>query len=173
MTGVVSIGCGVLLSSILAASVLGKVRNLPSLMNSLIALGFARGRVSSCLAGMALVAEAGTLGIFIVSPVAGREAAFLAFALSTGLLTAFTLTIIIALKRGLIVRCACFGKGGEVFSRRHVARNMALVLAALAGGGATACMGEVDWRLVPGPVLTGIVGATFLIFIDDLVDLFS
>jgi methylamine utilization protein MauE len=89
------------------------------------------------------------------------------------LLGVFTVGIALALRRGTVARCACFGAAEQVLGPRHLARNSVLLLVTAAalvlalGGGP---VGDPAAALVGAA--GGAVVAVVLIRLDDLVELF-
>ena len=119
-----------------------------------------------------VVAEA-VVPLLLVAPAAGFAAA--GFAVALGLLSAFTATTVIALRRGARPPCRCFGMSEIPLGARHVVRNCAL--AAVAGVGlAGALQGgqrAVDPAGVAVAAVAGIVLAVLAVVFHDLVELFG
>jgi Methylamine utilisation protein MauE len=119
-----------------------------------------------------VVAEA-VVPLLLVAPAAGFAAA--GFAVALGLLSAFTATTVIALRRGARPPCRCFGMSEIPIGARHVVRNCAL--AAVAGVGLAAALqgGQraVDPAGVAVAAVAGIVLAVLAVVFDDLVELFG
>jgi Methylamine utilisation protein MauE len=119
-----------------------------------------------------VVAEA-VVPLLLVAPAAGFAAA--GFAVALGLLSAFTATTVIALRRGARPPCRCFGMSEIPLGARHVVRNCAL--AAVAGVGLAAALqgGQraVDPAGVAVAAVAGIVLAVLAVVFDDLVELFG
>jgi hypothetical protein len=122
--------------------------------------------------GVVVVAEA-VVPLLLVAPAAGFAAA--GFAVALGLLSAFTATTVIALRRGARPPCRCFGMSEIPLGARHVVRNCAL--AAVAGVGLAAALqgGQraVDPAGVAVAAVAGIVLAVLAVVFDDLVELFG
>jgi hypothetical protein len=119
-----------------------------------------------------VVAEA-VVPLLLVAPAAGFAAA--GFAVALGLLSAFTATTVIALRRGARPPCRCFGMSEIPLGARHVVRDCAL--AAVAGVGLAAALqgGQraVDPAGVAVAAVAGIVLAVLAVVFDDLVELFG
>jgi hypothetical protein len=96
-------------------------------------------------------------------------------ALAAGLLSAFAVAILAALRRGVRAPCRCFGTSSTPLGFRHVARNSALVVAAAIG--LAALTSVADGAVQPGnaaiAAATGLVGAVLVTALDDLVELLS
>jgi hypothetical protein len=111
--------------------------------------------------------------LLLVAPAAGFAAA--GFAVALGLLSAFTATTVIALRRGARPPCRCFGMSEIPLGARHVVRDCAL--AAVAGVGLAAALqgGQraVDPAGVAVAAVAGIVLAVLAVVFDDLVELFG
>jgi uncharacterized membrane protein YphA (DoxX/SURF4 family) len=87
------------------------------------------------------------------------------------LLTAFAAAIGNALRRGVNAPCRCFGPSTTALSWWHVARNVVLVAAALAGVSA----GPGGGARPGGTALAGVTGlllAVVVIKLDDVIELF-
>ena len=85
-------------------------------------------RRSAPFAVLAVMAEAVVVVTLTVPATVG-----VGFALATLLLLAFTAGLLGVLRRGANVACHCFGDGDEPVAPRHVVRNAALLLTAVAG----------------------------------------
>ena len=112
----------------------------------------------------------------LVTGVVGAPSVVIAtLAVAVGLLVVMTGGIALALARGAMGTCACFGVSDQPLSRRHVVRNGLLLLVALSGVAVANDIppGDVDPL---GVALAGVVGAVvafILIRLDDLIDLFA
>jgi hypothetical protein len=115
---------------------------------------------------VAVIAAEAAVAVLVAVP--GTAAAGLVLAI--GLLTAFTVVLHRAIRRGVRASCRCFGGASRVPGRDTLARNAILLLVAVAGllahvtGAAT----------VPAATLalclgTAVILAIVLIFSDDLV----
>jgi Methylamine utilisation protein MauE len=95
-------------------------------------------------------------------------------ALAGVLLTVLTTGITLALRRGTAADCACFG-AGRPLTRAHLARNIFLLLVAVAGL-VGLLVGSSTAAEPAGIVLALVVGAVVGVIVtrlDDLIDLFN
>jgi hypothetical protein len=112
----------------------------------------------------------------LIAGVAGtRAVVVVALVLAAALLAVLTGGIVLALRRGADVSCACFGAGDRPLSRRHLARNGVLFLIAVGGVGVADHVPR-DAAEPLAVLLAGLVGAVValvLIRLEDLVELFA
>jgi hypothetical protein len=88
---------------------------------------------------------------------------------ATAVLGAFTAGISIAKAQGKVVRCRCFGGSGALASSAHIARNLVLLTAAVAGALAGISPGSGhDPGLVIFAVGLGIIAAGLFLRWDEL-----
>lgn len=121
-----------LLAAVFAWAALAKIADRDGTTAALAGLGLPAPR---SLARALPVGEVGVAAVLLLAPAAGG-------ALALAALTAFTVVLATRLRRGDPVRCGCFGGASSApVSRRTLARNGLLALAAVAalgaGGGAT------------------------------------
>lgn len=94
--------------------------------------------------------------------------------LAAALLIAFTIAIVVALTQGATVRCHCFGTTGLPLGRRHVVRNVALLMVVVLGGTAAPdgvlSLSTAELTLAGAASLPGVVA---LAAFDHIVDLFT
>lgn len=110
------------LAAVLGWSALAKLADVPGTRSSFEALGL---RWSRELAFLVPAAEAATAVLLVVAPRMGG-------AIALFLLVAFTVVLVDVLRRGLEVRCACFGSLTESpVGHRDVVRNGLLIGLAL------------------------------------------
>ena len=169
---VVQMACQILLLTVFAVSVWGKVRGRTAwsgFVASVRAMGLIPDRMVPAVAILVVAGEAAAVPLLIFPltvPVG--------LALATALLTAFTVATLVTLRRKVAAVCRCFGIRGTPFGRRHVARNgLLLSVVALSG---------ISSAFAPPPppvgglavaVAAGLAGAVTLIVFDDIVELFS
>jgi hypothetical protein len=88
------------------------------------------------------------------------------------LLVVLTLGVVLAVRRGSGATCACFGAKQRPLSRRHIVRNATLLVAAAAGLAGVARPG-IEPLVAIVAIVAGLVAATVVVTLDDLVDLFQ
>lgn len=159
--------CRFLLATVFLVAGASKLRGpaAADLRSTVLAMGVRPRALAGAVAAMMPAAE-GTVVVLLAVPVT-VVAGYLAAAV---LLLGFTAGITTALRRGQAVQCRCFGTGGGVMSRRHVARNMLLVAVAavglathLAGTGSAPAPAAVALSAAVGAII-----ATAVIRSDDL-----
>jgi uncharacterized membrane protein YphA (DoxX/SURF4 family) len=118
-------------------------------------------------AGLAAVVIAAELGIVLLLaiPATTRWGLVAAFAL----LTAFTVAIAAALRRGNTAPCRCFGRSDSPLRTRHLVRNGILLLVA-ATGGVMPGGGEPLGQALAG--VAAVALALLVLNFDALADLF-
>ena len=108
----------------------------------------------------------------IVALVAVPVTATAGLLLAAGCLVVMTSGTGVIVKRGARVSCQCFGPSSSPLGARHIVRDGILLVIALAGAlGAsrgTASPGGIALSLV-----AALIGATFVVFSDDLIALFG
>lgn len=173
-----AVGAVSLLAAVFAVSALSKLRDEAGFTASLRELRLLPARwvraVAATVTAYELVLAGGLVAAGVVLVASDEGAPALAALAGAGLLLiALTTGIALALRRGTGGRCACFGTTQRPLGRRHLVRNGALLLAALAG---PAGLGDHHPVRVAGALVAigaGLLGAVLLIRLDDLVDLLS
>jgi hypothetical protein len=97
------------------------------------------------------------------------------FATAVGLLSVLSVGIAVILRRGVVVRCRCFGAGTEQLGRRHLVRNLALLGIAMSGQLAGVAVADIEPFPSAGFLVSiggGMVIAPLFVWFDDLVELF-
>ncbi|MEU6427173.1 MauE/DoxX family redox-associated membrane protein [Microbispora sp. NPDC046973] len=168
------VGCRTLLALLFLASATGKLRGADAYRDFVAATGRLAPRfLPTRRAAVAVVATE----IAIVALVAVPATAAAGFLLAAGLLTAFTLAILAALRRDERAPCACFGRSRRRLGRGHVVRNLLLLVVAGLGFAGSAIpvfpAGPAETAGVLTAVTAGAVGALLVSFTDDFIDLFS
>lgn len=141
--------CAALIAVVFAIAAHGKVRSADDFATfrlGLVRFGVPSRWATRTLACALVAAEMAVVGLVFVEPTAG-------FALATGLLLAFSVGIAIALLRGDLAPCQCFGRSAAPLGRWHLVRNAVLVLAAMVGA-ITPVPGDL-----PSLVMLALVGA--------------
>ena len=111
-----------------AASKLRSGQALRAFAATLAAMRLVRGAAVLPVASGVAAAEAVAVAMLVVPPI--RSAGF---AVAAALLAVLTIGVAVVLARGTAVPCRCFGASTAPLSRRHLLRNVALVVVALTG----------------------------------------
>ncbi|MEU1877137.1 MauE/DoxX family redox-associated membrane protein [Streptosporangium sp. NPDC020072] len=122
---------------------------------------------------VALGVFAAELAVVVLTLLPATAAA--GFALATVTTTGFTIAIAAALRRGERAPCRCFGAGGTPLGPVHLARNLVLIVVAVAGL-LTALLspaGPTEPALAVVTVIAALTVASLVIRLDDLVALFA
>ncbi|MGK5556157.1 MauE/DoxX family redox-associated membrane protein [Actinomadura kijaniata] len=160
-------GCACLIGLVFAVSAFTKLRDRAGFVRSVPDLAPALpARLLGPLAHSVIVLEA-AVPVLLAVP-ATRT---LGFGVALVLLTAFTVAIAGALRRGRRAPCRCFGASAAPLGPRHLARNGVLLTAAATGavtpGDATSTAG------LAVAAAAGLVTGLLIVSFDDLVDLFA
>jgi hypothetical protein len=170
-------GCRLLVGLVFAVAAVGKLRDVAGLESSVRqlaplldmlprALSRLAGRVAAWLvAGLELL-----VAVLLVYP----PMVVWGFGLGLGLAAAFTVAIVLAMRRGTEATCRCFGATPRRLGASQVLRDVVLAAVALLGLVAALVAGPgggVAGRLVAA--LAGGAGALLVIFFDDIVELFT
>jgi hypothetical protein len=95
------------------------------------------------------------------------------FAVAAGLLVAFTVGIVLVVRRGGRVSCRCFGASTIPLGPRHVVRNVFLIgTVGVGAAGASTSAGPLHPAGVAAAVCAGLVLGALVTRFDDIVDLF-
>ncbi|GGW40062.1 hypothetical protein GCM10010503_15620 [Streptomyces lucensis JCM 4490] len=162
--------CRAFLGFVFGASAFGKLRGrgaFGAFADGLSDLRVVPARLVRVVAAAVAGAEA------VVPPLLlGPATARAGLALALLLLGAFTLAVVVVLRRGTAASCPCFGASGAPFGARHVARNTVLTAVAAVGlSTAGAGPGRLAGLLLA--VLTGAVLAGLVVLLDDILALFA
>jgi len=160
------LACRVLIAATFLAAAAAKLRNRSAFITDLSTMAVVPARYLRPVAAATVIAEAAT-GPVILAPPTARVGAALAMLL----LATFIVVISSVLRRGTPVSCPCFGSSPTPLGVRHLVRNMILLVAAgvsLAGPAPTAP--SVGAAIAAA---TGLVAASVIVRLDDLVALFS
>jgi hypothetical protein len=108
--------------------------------------------------------------VAIVALVAVPVAATAGLLLAAGCLAVMTAGTAVIVKRGARVSCQCFGPSSSPLGARHVVRDGVLLVIAL-----VAALGTRGSTVTPAGIalslVAALIGATFLVFSDDLIAL--
>jgi hypothetical protein len=165
--------CRALVGATFLAAAVGKLHNRAAFAAFVDFIGLIGGRAVlparyvRTVAAVTVLAEA-AVGPLMLSQRTARPGAALAMVL----LVAFIAVIAAVLRRGAAVSCPCFGVSGSPLGRRHLARNAFLLgAAAVALAGPRSSPYELAGVVVA--VGAGLVAATVIVRLDDLVTLFD
>lgn len=160
--------CRALVGAVFVAAAAGKLRGraaFAAFVADLTAMVPLAARPARGVAVVVVAAEA-AVGPLLVAPATVPAGAGLAVLL----LLAFSVAIASVLRRGAAVRCPCFGAARSPLGARHLVRNTVLLAAAVLSVPAA---GAHEAAGVAVSVAAGLVGATVIIRLDDLADLFG
>lgn len=172
------LGCAVALLVVFGVSAVTKLRNpsaYAAFVRSTRQLLPPGSRLIAPAARLVVGAEVAAVVLLAVLPAAG-------LAVAAALLTAFSVAILAAVRRGASAPCRCFGASSRPLGRSQAARNATLALLALIGA-VGAMTQAVRWTpglvagLHPGGVAVAVLAAAMValctIFFDDFADLFT
>ena len=170
MSGYLELGCRGVLAGVLLVSLAGKLRGraayaaFVAATKSLLATG---DRQAGVLAPLTIAAEIGTVVALAIGP-AGLVAA-------AALLGCFTGALVLALRRGSVAPCRCFGASTTPIGLHHVVRNVVLIGLAAAGLIAGAAPGDPPVEPAALAITALAVGVCVLVTarLDDLVDVLT
>ncbi|GGO04839.1 MauE/DoxX family redox-associated membrane protein [Microbispora bryophytorum] len=98
------------------------------------------------------------------------------FCVALGLLAAFSVAVVVALRRGRRVPCRCFGASAVPVGPGHLARNAVLIVAAAAGAvhaGTGAVPADLGAAGLAGAALAAGAAAVLLSAIGEIAGLFT
>jgi Methylamine utilisation protein MauE len=164
----VLLGCRVLIGLVFTISLVSKVRGGDSYRRFVAAVADLAPGLPARPAAITVVTGEAAVMVLLTTPVP-----LLGFAVAVGLLSAFTVAIVAALRRRPGVSCQCFGTSTTPLSRVHVARNVVLSTVAAVGAlTATAAGGTLPLGAATAMVALGAGGAVVVALTDDIADLF-
>jgi hypothetical protein len=155
----------ILLGVVFAVSLAGKLRGTGDFVEAtrrLVPVRFARW--DRPLSAAVAAVELAVIALLVFRPT-------VSFLLALGLLTAFTVALAAALRRGENAPCHCFGSGGTPLGRRHLVRN-AVLLSIATLGLAFPTTSPPPAESLPAATIA-IAAAMIVIRFDDLVDLYQ
>ncbi|GLL02250.1 MauE/DoxX family redox-associated membrane protein [Dactylosporangium matsuzakiense] len=170
--GYVEVGARLLLATVFAVALFGKVtgaRAYAAFVDSLRQMRVLPAKAARPAAAASIATEAAVV-VLLVLP--WRWAAAAGFVLAAGLLAVFAAAIAMSLRGGNRAPCRCFGASATPLGKGHIVRNSVLIAIALAGLGAAAGAGAIA---VPGAVVAGAAGLVVGIVVtayDDIAALF-
>ncbi|WP_248959198.1 MauE/DoxX family redox-associated membrane protein [Sphaerisporangium perillae] len=167
MAGYVEIGCQVLLAAVFGWSAVSKLASRTAFRR------FARSleplvRRTTPVAAALVAGELLTPPLTLLAPLAG-------FALASGMLAVLSAGVLTVVRRGLAVRCRCFGSGDARLGPRHVVRNLILLAIGVLGLllAALPAASPADAAGVALAAVAGLAVAGLVIRFEDLVELFA
>jgi hypothetical protein len=167
--GAIGVGCCWLVAVVFAISAVGKLRTAgarSAFRRSVTGMAVLPARAVRPVAAAVPIAEATTVVLLLVP----RTAA-LGCVLALGLLAAFSIGIVVVLRRGTRAGCLCFGTTERPYRRRHLVRNGLLTAAALTGAVLSGHPTTLPAALIT--IAGGTLAALVLVVFDELLDLFS
>jgi hypothetical protein len=167
----VLVACQAMLIGVFATSTVTKVRSrraYADFSRSVEAFQMVSPSWSRMAARATVVGEAA-----VVLLLALPRTAPVGFALAVGLLCAFTMSIVLALRRGTTSSCRCFGASAAPLSGIHVVRNVLLLAVSLTGliGGAVVTGSTRDPAGLTLSLAAAAVATLFVVNLDDVVAL--
>jgi hypothetical protein len=159
--------CRALVGLVFAVSAFTKIRNVTAYRKFASWLASLPVPLASHRALPPVLAGAETAIVVLVAFPAAAVAGLVLAALTLAVLTAGTA---VAVSRGARVNCQCFGPSRTSLAARHVLRNGFLLVVAVTGA-----LGSGPVAARPAGIALSLVaavaGATFVVFLDDLVAL--
>jgi Methylamine utilisation protein MauE len=110
--------------------------------------------------------------VAIVALVAVPVTATAGLLLAAGCLAVMTAGTAVIVKRGARVSCQCFGPSSSPLGARHILRDGILLAIALVGTLGTG-RGSASPAGIALSLVAALIGATFVVFSDDLIALFE
>jgi hypothetical protein len=168
----VAFGCECLLIVVFAFSAVAKLAG----KGAFAAFRLATARLVPAVSGLARPLSVAVVGVEVAVAVllAVPATARTGLVLALVLLSAFTVAITAALRRGETASCNCFGRATTPMGVRHLVRNGLLLT--VAGIGLVAGIGARTGAEVPGMALaaaSAVVLAVLVLNLDALTDLFA
>ena len=165
------VACRAMLFAVFAAALVGKVRSRRAYADfgrSVAAFGVLPPAWSGAAARATVAGEAGVL-LLLALPWTVPAG----FALAAGLLCAFTVSVVLALRGGRTAPCRCFGASAAPLGATHLVRNLSLLTLCLTGllGGAFVAGPASHPAGLGLSVAAGALAALFVVRLDDVVAL--
>ncbi len=180
MVGFFALTCRALVTAVFLVAVVSKLRSraaFAAFVDSLRGLPeVPAGRER--FAGMLTVAVEAAIVLLVASPVPGLVR--LGFLLAAGLLAVLAVVTAVALARGAVASCRCFGAAARPLGWPNLLRD-GLLAAFAAAGAAAGTGGPAGYWATPGgtpaggvlvALAAGAVGALLVVLLDDLAGLF-
>lgn len=169
-----AVGIRTLVGIVFLAAVVGKVARRDGFSAFLASVQRMR-ILSTWRAGLvARVVVVGEVVICLLLAVPIRVANVAGLLLASGLLVAFSLGIVVSVRRGIHAPCRCFGASTTPLGTRHVVRNIGL--AAAAAVGAVSVVGAAGPVHTEGVIVAAVAGLALggvVIVLDDIIELFA
>ncbi len=169
----VALGCRALIGTVFVASAASKLwgaEAFRSFVRSLERMRLVPAKVSAPLSALVV---AGELAVVVLLAIPARPAGALGFTVAAVLLAGFTVAIASVVVRKIDTTCRCFGKTDVALSRRHLARNGALLAAAGLGLAAELTGSAAQAPALLAAALAGALLAGMVIMFDDVYLLFA
>lgn len=162
------VACQAMLICVFATSVITKVRNQRAFADFSQSVEAFRVLPRSWSGMVARATVAGEAGVVLLLALPWAVPA--GFALAAGLLGAFTVAIVLALRGGRTAPCRCFGASAAPLSGSHVVRNLSLLAVSLTGlvGGAVLSGPTRDPAGLTLSLAVAAVAALFVVRLDDV-----
>jgi Methylamine utilisation protein MauE len=168
----VLVACRALLLVVFATSAFGKVRGRPAWSGFLQSVRDLRLVPARWVDAVAVTVVGGEAAVVLLLAVPATAA--VGFALAGALFATFTVAIIVTLRRGVTAARRCFGSTALPLGRRHELRNgLLLTVAALGALSRSAPPSSPHPSGLVVAVASGLIGAAFLMFFDEIVELFA
>lgn len=162
------VACQAMLFCVFATSVITKVRSRRAFADFSQSVEAFRVLPPSWSGMVARATVAGEAGAVLLLALPWTVPA--GFALAAGLLGAFTVAIVLALRGGRTAPCRCFGASAAPLSGSHVVRNLSLLAVSLTGlmGGAVLSGPTRDPAGLTLSLAVAAVAALFVVRLDDV-----
>ena len=169
----VALACRALLCVVFVASSVSKLRggnSFPAFVRSVRRMGVVPARLARPVAVVVVTAEVTAAVLLVIPP---RLSGLAGFAISAGLLAAFTGGIVHAIRHGSREPCRCFGRSETPLGPRHVIRNSFLIVVAVFGAVTTVLGGGGDVGQFVIAAVVGLIIGGMTVVLDDLIYLFQ
>jgi hypothetical protein len=167
----VLVACRVLLLLVFVASALGKIRSRTARVGFVQSLRDLRLVPDGTVRAVAAGVIGGEVGAVLL--LAAPATVPVGLALAGALLVAFTVSILVTLRRGVRAPCRCFGSAALPLGRRHVLRNgLLLAVVALCALSLASTPTQAHPAGLAVAAAAGLTGGALLVFFDELVELY-
>ncbi|MFC4118145.1 MauE/DoxX family redox-associated membrane protein [Nonomuraea zeae] len=166
-------GLRCLIGLVFVVSAAGKLIRRASLREFVASVAAMRLLRPGHVPGAAAVVVAGEVAVCVLMALPGPMPQA-GFALAGALLVAFSVAILMAVRRQVTAACRCFGTSTVPLGRRHIARNACLAVASGLGCVAVASPeAATDVNALILAAFAGVVAGTLVVFLDELSELFG